>query len=171
MATTKKTARRSKPTPPVQIEYDFGIKGERRTKEFEDAKEAKKFFWARKKVGKRPKMLKAENKDEAKPKVRAATEVDFGPATAPATKDKTKEPTKKTASKTPTVPGVRSIRTRPYLAGTIIAKHGLAIGVTDAMVAELDEAYGKPNPTESQFCLKNAWHTVRGYSGTAEDAL
>jgi len=63
------------------------------------------------------------------------------------------------------------MRTRPYLAGTIIAKHGLAAGVTDAMVAELDEAYGKPNPTESQFCLKNAFHSARGYLGIAEDAV
>ncbi len=52
-----------------------------------------------------------------------------------------------------------------FRAGTIIAKHGLAAGVTEAMVAELDEAYGKANPTESQFCLKNAWHAARGFNG------
>ena len=54
------------------------------------------------------------------------------------------------------VPGVRPMRTRPYLAGLIIARHGIAAGVTNAMVAELDEAYGKANPTESTWCLKNA---------------
>jgi hypothetical protein len=86
------------------------------------------------------------------------------------TTDKAKEQTKKAAPKKPTVPGVRPVRTRPYLAGVIIAKYGLAAGVTGAMVAELDEAYGKPNPTESQFCLKNAWHAVRGYLDLAEGA-
>ena len=33
------------------------------------------------------------------------------------------------------------------------------------MVTELDEAYGKPNATESQFCLKNAWHAARVHRG------
>jgi len=70
-----------------------------------------------------------------------------------------------------TIPGVRPTRTRPYLAGAIVAKHGLAAGVTPAMVGELDKAYGKPNPRESQFCLKNAWHACRAYSGVAEDAV
>ncbi|RYD76614.1 MAG: hypothetical protein EOP84_16645 [Verrucomicrobiaceae bacterium] len=69
------------------------------------------------------------------------------------------------------VPGVRPMRSRPYLAGKIIAKYGLAAGVTDAMVAELDEAYGKPNPIESAFRLKDAWHVARGYAGVAEDAV
>ena len=70
----------------------------------------------------------------------------------------------------PKVPGVRPMRTRPYLAGLIIARHGIAAGVTNAMVEELDEAYGKPNPTESTWCLKNAWHSARGYTGVAENA-
>lgn len=71
-------------------------------------------------------------------------------------------PTKEEAAK---VPGVRAGRTRPYLAGRIIQKNGFTAGVTDAMVAELDEMYGKPNATESRFVLKNAWHATRGFSG------
>ena len=77
----------------------------------------------------------------------------------------------KPAPKKPTVPGVRAMRTRPYLAGTIVAKYGLAAGVTDAMVAELDQAYDKPNPIESRICLKNAHHAARGYLGVAEGAV
>jgi hypothetical protein len=65
------------------------------------------------------------------------------------------------APKKPALPGVRPMRARPYLAGTIIAKHGLAAGVTDAMVAELDEAYGKPNPTERVLLEKCASRRAR----------
>ncbi len=62
-----------------------------------------------------------------------------------------------------TTPGVRETKTRPYLAGVIIAKHGAEAGITEAMAKELDVAYGKTNPTESLFCLRNAWHAVRGH--------
>lgn len=60
-----------------------------------------------------------------------------------------------------TVPGVFPKRTRPYLAGVIIRKYGLAADVTPAMVAEVDAACGIPNPRESKLCLKNAWHACR----------
>ena len=66
--------------------------------------------------------------------------------------------------------GVRACPSRPYLAGTIVRRHGLAAGVTPQMIKELDAAYGRPNPRESQFCLKNAWHAVRAYAGAAPDA-
>ncbi len=138
-------------TPPVSVEYDYGTKGERRTKEFDDAQKAKKFFIAKDKAGKNPKVQKADD----------------GTDTGNTTKDETRETTTKSEPKKPTTPGVRAMRSRPYLAGVIIAKHGLAAGVTDAMVAELDEAYGKPNPTESTFCLKSAWHAARGFTGEA----
>ena len=87
---------------------------------------------------------------------------------APTKKATTAKPAQEAPSR---VPGVRPGRTRPYLAGQIIAKHGLAAGVTDAMVAELDAAYGKANASESRFCLKNAHHSARGYLGFAEDAI
>jgi hypothetical protein len=69
------------------------------------------------------------------------------------------------------MPGVRNTRSRPYLAGIIVKKHAtakgegkldLTCGITDEMVTELDEAYGKPNPVESMFTLRNAWHAIRG---------
>lgn len=89
------------------------------------------------------------------------------PAPAPAAA----EPKPKATPKKPKAPGVQAKVTRPYLAGQIIGKHGLAAGVTPAMVAELNEAYGKANDVESTFCLKNAWHACRAYAGVAEDAI
>lgn len=95
------------------------------------------------------------------------------PAAAPVAPKPAKAAEKPTAAKQApeTVPGVRPTRTRPYLAGVIVAKHGLAAGITDAMVAELDKAYGKPNPRESAFCLKNAHHAARGFIGLDENAI
>ena len=252
MAATKKAASSNTAAPTVRVEYDCGIKGERRAKEFENAAKAKKFIAAKERAGKNPKVLKARSKKKAKPKLQelkdlwaageyqkalkltaswsrlgehkdairggwdatvnsriyremdkdpdamyaaglAAVASRYGLPPAPVdagetkaedvpgtttsatnekpTTDKTKEQTKKLTPNKPTVPGVRPMRTRPYLAGTIIAKYGLAAGVTDAMVAELDETYGKPNPTESKFCLKNAFHAARGYLGITEDAV
>jgi hypothetical protein len=139
----------------VQVEYDYGSKGERRTKEFEDPTKAKKFILAKERAGKNPKALDVEG---------AAASTSTGER-QPKTK---KQPTDKKKDR---VPGVRPMRTRTYLAGTIIAKHGLAAGVTEEMVAELDAAYGKPNSSESQFCLKNAFHACRGFSGVADDAI
>lgn len=156
MAKTKNTTSISNRTAAVKVEYDYGTKGERRIKEFEDAHEGKKFFTAKDKAGKNPKVLTADD----------ATGTDTA-TTATVAKGQEKKEAKQAEPKTPSIPGVRAMRTRTYLAGTIVAKHGLPAGVTDAMVAELDEAYGKPNPTESRWCLKNAWHAARGFSGEA----
>jgi|GEM_PF-2636926 len=90
------------------------------------------------------------------------------PAPAPA---EPKKPTPKKKPAAPATPGVRAGRTRAYLAGQIIKKHGITAGVTDAMVAELDEAYGKANPTESRYRLSDAWHAARGFAGLAENAV
>ena len=92
-------------------------------------------------------------------------------AKAPDAEEKPKAEPKKPTPKKPKAPGVHAKVTRPYLAGQIIREHGLAAGVTDAMVAELDDAYGKPNPTESRYRLKDAWHACRAYQGVAEDAI
>lgn len=69
------------------------------------------------------------------------------------------------------IPGVRETRTRPFLAGVVIANHGgLKAGVTEEMVQELDELYGKENPSESMFTLRNAWHAIRGFqNGDSEE--
>ncbi len=53
-------------------------------------------------------------------------------------------------------------KTRAYFAGVVIARHGHAAGVTKEMVVELDAAYGKPNTVESEICLRDAWHCLRG---------
>lgn len=102
---------------------------------------------------------------KAKPKPPKAPKSEK-PAKAP------KEPKPPKAKKEPgDGRGVRTSRSRPYLAGIIIKKNVKAkdgqklidTGVTPAMVAELDAAYGKENPAESMFCLRNAWHSIRGY--------
>jgi hypothetical protein len=135
--------------PPVAIEYDYGTKGERRTKHFEDANKAKRFFAAKDRAGKNPTVLKAE--------------ADAGGESAAVTNDAKPAQPDTTEAKQPATPGVKRTKTRPFLAGKIIAKHGHEVGVTDAMVAELDQMYGKANKAESQFCLRNAWHAIRGY--------
>lgn len=75
-----------------------------------------------------------------------------------------KEPAK------PTIPGVRSMATRPYLAGKVIAKHGLEAGLTDEMTKELDELFGRANPTESEGRLAGGWHSIRGYLDAMAEA-
>lgn len=77
----------------------------------------------------------------------------------------------KPAPKKPSIPGVRETRTRPLLAGVVIKKHGgLKAGVTEEMVQELDELYGKENPAESLFTLRNAWHAIRGFQKGEDEA-
>lgn len=146
---TKEEQRRINMLPPISIEYDWGNSGQRRKMDFDNSRKANQFFLAKEKAGKKPKLL---------------TGMDMAAQGAGK-----RHKTKKMEPLTP--PGVKLMKTRPYLAGAIIAKHGLAAGVTDAMIAELDEAYGKPNPIESRFCLKNAHHAARGYLGIAEDAI
>lgn len=74
----------------------------------------------------------------------------------------TKPPAGTTAPEGPT--GVRATVTRPYLAGKIIAEYGINVGITDEMAKRLDEEYGKANPSESMFALRNAWHAIRGFN-------
>lgn len=88
------------------------------------------------------------------------------PAAAKEPKPKKEKADKPAAPKGP--PGVRETTTRPYIAGVILAKHGLGAGITEAMALELDEAYGKVNTRESFFCLRNAWHAIRAYQENAK---
>lgn len=69
------------------------------------------------------------------------------------------------ASDEPKLVGVRATVTRPYLAGKIIQSVGMEVGITEEMVQQLDEEYGKANPSESWFALRNAWHAIRGFNG------
>jgi hypothetical protein len=99
-----------------------------------------------------------------------ATATNATPA-APKEEAATTEAMATTATKPAKVPGVApTARTRAYYAGVVIRRHGQAAGVTAAMVAELNAAYGKPNDTESEICLRNAWHALRGYSDTTANA-
>lgn len=85
-------------------------------------------------------------------------------------KEKKEKPAKPVKEAGP--PGVRYTRSRPYLAGVLIKKlGGLKAGITEEHVKQLDEAYGKENPAESMFCLRNAWHAARGYTEGKVDDL
>jgi len=85
-----------------------------------------------------------------------------GKAAAPAAKKPADKPEPKPEKTGPA--GVRASRSRPFLAGVLVKKYGRDAGVTEAMVAELDQVYGTENPTESLFCLRNAWHAIRGFN-------
>ncbi len=117
---------------------------------------------ATKKQATKKKATKSATPAKAKAEPKATAE-----ETTPTPKATPEQPSKKAPAK---APGVLAKRTRPYFAGRVIKQHGLAAGVTDAMMAELDEAYGTANPRESFFLLKMSWHICRGYAGVAEDA-
>ncbi len=73
-------------------------------------------------------------------------------------------PTKLTPAKVQKIPGVApNSRTRAYFAGVVVARNGLAAGITDAMIAEVDALYGDANTIESSGRLRNAWHSIRGF--------
>ena len=76
---------------------------------------------------------------------------------------KADKPEAKPVEKPTSPPGVRKCRSKGYLAGLVVMRHGLDAGVTDAMVAELNELTGKPSPTQSRFDLAFAWHVARGW--------
>jgi len=61
-------------------------------------------------------------------------------------------------------PGVNpNARTRAGFAGLVIAQMGHANGITPNMVGMLCTMYGVQNATESQICLRNAWHAIGQY--------
>lgn len=96
------------------------------------------------------------NKDEGKDKAKKA-------AAKPKTKAKSAPKDPPPTANPDKIPGVTKKNSRPYFAGMVIAECGLENGVTEEMVARLDELYGKENPSESVFSLRNAWHAIRGY--------
>jgi len=131
-------------TPSVSVEYEN--RGKRATKKFDDANAAKKFYAAKDKAGKKPKVTAGKLPASDKADASASDKTDAKPV------------------------GVsKSTTARPFLAAQILAKHGLEVGVTDLMVEELDAlvvetgSRSKANPRESRFCLGNAWHTLAGY--------
>ena len=142
--------------PAVTVEYDFGKTGKRVKKKFDDANKAKTFYAKKLNGGKKPKLIDPETSPTEKPVVEKTVA-----KKTPAAQAKPSAASKPDAA--PKAPGVSYKQTRPYFAGVVVKRHGVAAGVTAAMVAELDELYGKANPAESKFCLKNAWHAVRGY--------
>jgi hypothetical protein len=58
---------------------------------------------------------------------------------------------------------IREARTRGRLAGVAVAKFGLDHGVTDEMVAWVDDQMGRANPYQTIWACKMAWHAIQGY--------
>jgi hypothetical protein len=63
------------------------------------------------------------------------------------------------------IPGVRRMWTRGYVAGQIIKKYGLEAGITEELVNEIDQLFGKTNYGQSWSVATAAWHGIRGYTG------
>ncbi len=119
---------------------------------------------AKDKDGKAEKGSPAEKKEKEAAKKKEAKEKE-------AAKKKEAAEAAKKKKEADATPGVRKTRTRPFLAGVLIKQHGVKAGVTDEMVTELNEMYGKVNDAESMFTLRNAWHAIRGFAkGVDPDA-
>jgi hypothetical protein len=100
---------------------------------------------------------KAKKKPEPKVEEEEEEEVEEKPAKK-AKKEKKEKPAK-VASKG----GIRSIENRRYMAGIILREHGLDGGVTEGMIKEVDDKYGKSNMDASRKQLVDAWHALNGY--------
>ena len=124
----------------------------------------KKETKSKSKLKPKPKKAKKETKPKPKPKVEKETKPKPKPKVEKETKPKKEKKPKSKSIKNEGVPVVRLIKSRPFLAGVMIAEQDdLEIGITQEMVAELDERYGRSNPIESFNSLKFAWLCVRGY--------
>jgi hypothetical protein len=100
---------------------------------------------------------KAKKKPE--PKVEEEEEEEVEEKSAKKAKKEKKEKPEKVASKG----GIRSIENRRYMAGIILREHGLDGGVTEDMIKEVDDKYGKSNMDASRKQLVDAWHALNGY--------
>ncbi len=59
--------------------------------------------------------------------------------------------------------GVRSLRNRLFFAGIVMKRHGLAEGLSDELIDEVDEMAEKPNKKASKGQLASAWHVINGF--------
>jgi len=85
---------------------------------------------------------------------------------APAEKAKAAKKAKAAPAPKKGVPGIRNVEitgNRPYSCGAVFAAHGLEGGLTDKMVAEIDEACGVANERETKFAARNAFQAIRGF--------
>lgn len=80
-----------------------------------------------------------------------------------AERDKAKEAAQ--AAKVNRPKGIRPSTTNPYVAGLILKKHGLDVGITDEMLLEFDTMRGRSNPAEARFVLANTWHAINAWTG------
>jgi hypothetical protein len=89
------------------------------------------------------------------------------PSAAPA--ETSQQPTATASVENPTQPGLKGVklsRSRSFLAGALLRETGLDVGVTDEMVARIDQVYQggtRANPVQTKFDLAGAWHVLKGY--------
>ena len=100
-----------------------------------------------------------------KPAAKAKTPAKGGKAKKPAT---AKKAAKKAPAEKSGPVGVREMPTRAYFAGQVVAERGIAAGITPDMVEEVDERYGKENPVETLYRLRDAWHAIRAAEDVAK---
>ena len=97
------------------------------------------------------------------------------PEPEPKAAKKTEKPVTEDKASTRTLEklgGLKPNRSRSFFAGAVIKEAGIdnvfANGITDEMVGELDNLYGKPNKAESFYTLRDACHVIRGFVHGAE---
>lgn len=139
--TAKPAAAISTRLPAVDVEYD--ARGARAVKHFEDANEAKRFYAAKDKAGKNPKVI------------------GDAPAPAPAADDKPAAVAKpaKTAQPKAVKPAAMP---KKFIAGVLPRKHGLDANL-DALVAEADRLAGTNSPVQTRYDLQHALNAIRGW--------
>lgn len=147
------------PTPPAEEVAEEAPKKKKPAPAAEEEAPAKKPAAAAP-AKKKPAPVEDEVDEEPAPKKKAAKA---------AAEEKPAKPAKPPKEKVPSM-GVRDSLSRPFVAGAILKKHGLAEGITEEMIAEVDAEYGKANPRETKFTLRNAWHAIRAYQAKDPDA-
>jgi hypothetical protein len=179
MAKRKNTAILNPAPAAVDVEIDTP-KG-RTTKHFEDAYQARRYYTAKDKAGKNPKVLAgtlpadaptanatlttnaavaSPAEDRAAARAAAKRTAAATPAPAPVEPAKARDEEASKEAKTPRTP----VKTRYWHAAQIIKQHGLEVGVLKPlMIDELNAAYGKANDVESEIALRNAHAAIRSW--------
>jgi hypothetical protein len=155
------------PATPIAIQYD--CRGKRETKQFDDAIKARHFYAQKLNAGKNPAVTAGVLEAVAAEAPAPAAELEPAASLTAAVAKKArahKSPATialPTPAPTPVAEPVAEEITRPRIAGRVIAKFGVAVGVNAQMVQLCDEWFGKANPAESRGRLRNALQAIRGF--------
>jgi hypothetical protein len=156
--------------PSIQIEYTS--RNARVTKEFagDQIAAAKHLFAAKLNAGREPKIIAGDAAaitGAVPSQPQAPEENPAAPLTAPVAAKARKHTSPKTVA-VPATPAAAADAnedglSRPFCAGAVIAKFGVANGVTAEMVAACDAMFGKPNAAEARGRLRNALQAIKGF--------